>query len=83
MTMMSNDERLEILEAYKDLRVTDVRDGMDWNMLHHYGSVHYSIKPLFRTKVVVGIARTSKFVPYDQPISQMLTDEYTEWVAWY
>jgi 4-hydroxy-4-methyl-2-oxoglutarate aldolase len=82
MTNMSKDERQEILELYKDLRVTDVRDGMDWNMLHHYGSVHHSVRPLFRTKVV-GIARTSRYVPYEKSIPHMSPDEYTEWVAWY
>lgn len=49
---MNMDDREKILELYKDLRVADVRDGMDWNMMHHYGSVHYEIRPLFRTRVV-------------------------------
>lgn len=79
---MSKEERQEILELYKDLRVTDVRDGMDWNMMHHYGSVHYSIRPLFRTRVV-GIARTSRYVAYEEAIPHMSPEEYTEWVAWY
>ena len=82
MEKMSKDERQEILELYKDLRVTDVRDGLDWNMMHHYGSVHYSIRPLFRTRVV-GIARTSRYVRYEGPVPHMSPEEYTEWVAWY
>lgn len=31
---MSTDDRQEILELYKDLRVADVRDSLDWNMMH-------------------------------------------------
>lgn len=29
------DDREKILELCKDLRVADVRDGMDGNMMHH------------------------------------------------
>ncbi|RPJ37617.1 MAG: RraA family protein, partial [Chloroflexi bacterium] len=28
---MSQDERQALLDLFKDLRVADVRDGMDWN----------------------------------------------------
>jgi 4-hydroxy-4-methyl-2-oxoglutarate aldolase len=79
---MSQDEKQELLELYKDLRVADVRDGMDWNMMHHYGTVHYEIRPLFRTRAV-GIAQTSRYIPYQQDIPKMSPDEYTEWVKWY
>jgi 4-hydroxy-4-methyl-2-oxoglutarate aldolase len=82
MDIMSKDERQELLKQFEGLRVTDVRDGMDWNMLHHYGSVHHSVRPLFRTSVI-GIARTSRYVPYEQSIPQMSPEEYTDWVAWY
>ncbi len=79
---MSVTEREELLELYKDLRVSDVRDGMDWNMMHHYGSMSPEIRPLFRTKVV-GIARTARYVPYQGPIPNMSPAEYTDWVDWY
>lgn len=79
---MHQDDRKEILELYKDFRVADVRDGLDWNNMHHYGSVHHSIRPLFRTRAV-GIARTSRYVPYEGPIPKMTPDEYTDWVKWY
>ncbi|MDC3418556.1 RraA family protein [Aquibacillus salsiterrae] len=79
---MTKFNREEILELYKDLRVTDVRDGMDWVGMHGYGTVHHSIKPLFRTKVV-GIARTARYVPYEGPVPRVTGDEYTEWVKWY
>ncbi|GGJ08326.1 4-carboxy-4-hydroxy-2-oxoadipate aldolase/oxaloacetate decarboxylase [Alicyclobacillus cellulosilyticus] len=79
---MSRDEREELLHLFEGLRVTDVRDGMDWNMMHHYGSVHYEIRPLWRTRVV-GIARTARYIPYETFVPQMSPEEYTEWVAWY
>ncbi|TVY11228.1 RraA family protein [Paenibacillus cremeus] len=79
---MSQDEKQTLLELYKDLRVADVRDGMDWNMMHHYGTVHHEIRPLYRTRAV-GIAQTSRYIPYQQDIPKMSPDEYTEWVKWY
>lgn len=79
---MSTEERMELLELYRELRVSDVRDGMDWNMMHHYGSMSPDMRPLFRTRVV-GIARTARYVPYRGPMPQMTPEEYTEWVEWY
>ena len=78
----SDSDRQELLELYKDLRVADVRDGMDWNMKHHYGSMASSIRPLWRTRVV-GIARTARYLPYEGAIPQMTPQEYTEWSSWY
>jgi regulator of RNase E activity RraA len=79
---MSKSEREELLKLYEGLRVADVRDGMDWNMMHGYGSMSYEIRPLFRTRVV-GIARTVRYLPYEGSIPKMSPDEYTEWVSWY
>lgn len=79
---MSKSEREELLRLYEGLRVADVRDGMDWNMMHGYGSMSYEIRPLFRARVV-GIARTVRYLPYEGSIPKMSPDEYTEWVSWY
>lgn len=79
---MTKEDRQEILELYKNLRVADVRDGLDWNMLHHYGTLDADFRPLFRTRVV-GIAKTARYVPYEGPVPHMSPDEYTEWVKWY
>ncbi|WP_277680296.1 RraA family protein, partial [Gracilibacillus dipsosauri] len=79
---MSKFNREEILDLYKDLRVTDVRDGMDWIGLHGYGTVDHHIRPLFRTKVV-GIARTARYLPFEGPVPNVTGDEYTKWVKWY
>ena len=32
-------QKEEILNLYDKMRVTDVRDGMDWMGYHHYGSM--------------------------------------------
>jgi regulator of RNase E activity RraA len=79
---MAGDERRELLELYEGLRVADVRDGMDWMMMHHVGSMSPDIRPLFRTRVV-GIAKTVRYVPYEGNIPTMSPDEYTKWVSWY
>ncbi|MFO7154084.1 MAG: RraA family protein [Caldicoprobacter oshimai] len=79
---MSKSEREELLKLYEGLRVADVRDGMDWNMMHGYGSMSHEIRPLFRTRVV-GIARTVRYLPYEGSVPKMSPEEYTEWVSWY
>ncbi len=79
---ISSEERSELLKLYEDLRVSDVRDGMDWNLMHHYGSMSPDMRPLFRTKVV-GIARTARYLPYQGTVPVMTSDEYTEWSEWY
>lgn len=75
-------ENIAILEAYKGLRTADVRDGLDWCGMMHYGSVDSSIRPLYRT-VVVGIARTVRYLPYQGPMPFLTGDDYTEWSAAY
>jgi regulator of RNase E activity RraA len=74
--------RQEVLEMYKDLRVADVRDGMDWCGYHHYGSVHHSIRPLWRTRTM-GFARTARYLPYEGPVPMVIGDEYTKWARWH
>ena len=77
-------ENLELIEMFKKLRVTDVRDGMDWVGYHHYGTVHHSFRPLFRpTETVIGIARTGRYIPYEGPVPMVTGEKYTEWVRMY
>ncbi|MCL2833723.1 MAG: hypothetical protein FWD78_11185 [Treponema sp.] len=81
---MSNQENLELIDMFKRLRVTDVRDGMDWMGYHHYGSVDHSFRPLFRPEAsVIGIAHTARFVPFEGPIPHLSPEEYTKWVKMY
>jgi len=77
-------ENIEIIELFNRLRVTDVRDGMDWMGYHHYGTVHHSFRPLFRPRVSsIGIARTARYVPYEGPVPALPPEEYTKWVSMY
>jgi len=77
-------ENLELIEMFKKLRVTDVRDGMDWMGYHHYGTVHHSYRPLFRPKTsIIGIARTARYIPYEGPVPALPPEEYTKWSSMY
>ena len=81
---MSNSENLKLIEMFTRLRVTDIRDGMDWMGYHHYGTVDHSIRPLFRPETsIIGIARTARYVPYEGPVPALPPDEYTQWVKMY
>src|SRR5450759_1992358 len=75
-------EREELLALYQPLRVADVRDGMDWNMLHNQGSLSVDIRPLFRTRVC-GIARTARYLPFAGSMPKMTPEEYSAWSDWY
>lgn len=80
--VLSAEERQELLNLFSDLRVADVRDGMDWMMQHHQGSMVPGIRPLWRTRAV-GIAKTARYLPYKGTIPQMTPEEYTTWSGWY
>ncbi|HOB20465.1 MAG TPA: RraA family protein [Candidatus Atribacteria bacterium] len=79
---LSKEERARLLALFEGLRVADVRDGMDWNMMHHYGSMSPDIRPLFRTRAI-GIARTARYLPYQGSLPHMTPEEYTEWSGYY
>lgn len=76
--MRKNPEDEKLLKIFGPLRVADVRDGMDWMGYHHYGTLDYKIRPLYRTKCV-GIARTARYLPYEGPDPMVTGDEYTLW----
>ena len=76
------EENKTLLELYKDFRVADVRDGMDWIGYHNFGSMNPDVRPLFRTRAV-GIARTVRYLPFVGPYPAEKGDEYTKWQGWY
>jgi regulator of RNase E activity RraA len=81
--MSLNEEgRRALLAAFEDLRVADIRDGMDTMMLHHVGSMSPAIRPLWRTRAL-GIARTVRYLPYEGTIPQLSPGEYWKWVGEY
>ncbi len=71
----SKQARKEILELYKNLRVTDVLDGMDLIGLQDIGLMDKNIRPLWRdvekfSHRVVGFAITVRHVPTDVRVGQ-------------
>lgn len=80
--MTYQEENEELLALYKDLRVADVRDGLDWMGYHNFGTVDAAVRPLWRTKAV-GIARTARYLPFEGPYPEEKGDAYTQWQGWY
>jgi regulator of RNase E activity RraA len=71
----SNVARRQILELYRDLRLTDVCDGMDLIGLQDIGLMDNRIRPLWRdekkfTHRFVGFAITVRYVPSDVRVGQ-------------
>ena len=71
----SEQARKEILELYKNLRLTDVLDGMDLIGLQDIGLMKKDIRPLWRdvdnfSHRVVGFAITVRHVPTDVRVGQ-------------
>jgi len=75
-------ENKELLELFKNFRVADVRDAMDWIGYHNFGSIDPSVRPIFRTKAI-GIARTARYLPFEGPYPNEKGDAYTKWQGWY
>lgn len=81
---LSEARKEEILDTVSKLRVTDIRDGLDWVGLHHFGTVSPEIRPLWRTKAA-GFALTMRHIPTQQKVPELTPDEYTKWAYeyWY
>ncbi len=80
---MDTQERKELLELYTDLRVCDVRDGMDALGYFHYGTLDRTIRPLWRTRAY-GIARTVRYLPYRGPEPRLSPEAYrSDWTSMY
>ncbi len=75
-------EKATLLEAYANLRVADIRDAMDSMGYHFRGSVHHSIRPLYRTRAF-GIARTVRYLPYGGEIPKIDPEKYMQWAGVY
>jgi 4-hydroxy-4-methyl-2-oxoglutarate aldolase len=81
---LDKEERSQILEIVGKLRVTDIRDGMDWVGLHHSGTVDPEIRPLWRTKAA-GFAQTYRHIPTQERVPELEPHDYTKWAYeyWY
>jgi regulator of RNase E activity RraA len=83
----SDEARQEILELYKNLRVTDVLDGMDLIGLQDIGLMHNDIRPLWRdvddfSHRVLGFAITVRYVPTDVRVGQNSFDNTDDAKTW-
>ena len=81
---VDDSRRAQILETVSHLRVTDIRDGMDWVGLHYQGTVSpesgRSGEPRPRASLrPTATSRLRRVVP------DMTPDEYTKWAYefWY
>ena len=79
---MEQAQRDELLAAFEDLRVADVRDGMDALLHHHVGTMAPIIRPLWRTRAF-GIARTARYLPYCGGLPSIEPEEYWDWTSDY
>ncbi len=81
---MRSAEDKELLALFDDLRVADVRDGMDWMGYHFYGTMDKNIRPMVREQgKVIGIARTARYLPFVGPHPTVTGEAYTEWSNWF
>jgi 4-hydroxy-4-methyl-2-oxoglutarate aldolase len=83
----SEQARQEILDIYKDLRLTDVLDGMDLIGLQDIGLMHNEIRPLWRdvedfSHRVIGFAVTVRYVPTDLRVGQNSFESTDEAKIW-
>lgn len=88
--VFSEDDDRTTLQAFADLRVADVSDGMDAVGLHNTGLMDPEIRPLWRdtekfTHRFVGIAVTARYVPTQEPpAGQRNVTDYDRWAGeWY
>jgi 4-hydroxy-4-methyl-2-oxoglutarate aldolase len=81
---LTDERKKEILETVSNLRVTDIRDGLDWMGYHHFGTVSPDIRPLWRTKRA-GFAHTMRHIPTQQKVPYTTPEEYSKWAYdyWY
>ncbi len=81
---MDKEKRKHLLDAYKDLRVADVRDGMDTLMLHNFGSMNPNIRPVNPPPIrAFGIAKTVRYLPFEGEIPYIEPDNYMRWARKY
>jgi regulator of RNase E activity RraA len=86
---LSDAERTELIDLYRDLRVTDVCDGMDRCGLQDVGLLDWEIRPLWRDTDtfrhrIYGFAHTVRFVPTMRRMPTGTPEEIDQAVShWY
>ena len=82
MTDLTPSPRTRLLSLYEDLRVADVRDGLDTLGYHYTASMHPSVRPVWRTRAF-GIARTARYLPFRGTVPALKPEEYMQWSGWH
>jgi 4-hydroxy-4-methyl-2-oxoglutarate aldolase len=75
----------DIVKLFEGLRVSDVRDGLDWIGLPNKGSVDRSIMPIAEGMKFCGPAFTVRSRVTQKQVPMITGDDYTEWARnyWY
>lgn len=75
----------EMVELFKGLRVSDVRDGLDWIGMPNKGSVHRSIQSIADGMRFCGPAFTVRSRVSQIQVPQIIGEDYTKWARefWY
>ena len=80
----ARDDRIRLLTMFEGLRVSDVRDGLDYCQLREFGSISPNIRSIvLPSPRVVGFALTTRYVPYRGHIPQVSGEEYALWMEQY
>ncbi len=81
---------MPLVKQYEGLRVTDVVDALQAIGLQDIGSMHHSIKPLWRDRTpalkhrIYGVAVTAQYVPTNMRAGKMPLEEFRRWHShWY
>jgi 4-hydroxy-4-methyl-2-oxoglutarate aldolase len=82
MNDLTPSPRTRLLSLYEDLRVADVRDGLDTLGYHYTASMQPSVRPVWRTRAF-GIARTARYLPFRSTVPALKPEEYMQWSGWY
>jgi len=82
----SQDDNLNLLKLYENLRVADVSDGMDKVGLANTGLVDPTIHPHWTdyedlSHIIRGIAVTARYVPTQRPNRPEAGQDFDEWVG--
>lgn len=80
----SQEENLELLKLYQNLRVADVSDGMDMVGLPNTGLVDPAIHPHWTdyddlSHIIRGIAVTARYVPTQRPDRPEPDEDFAAW----
>jgi 4-hydroxy-4-methyl-2-oxoglutarate aldolase len=77
--------RSDVVKLFQGLRVSDVRDGLDWIGMPNKGTVSREISSVVPGGKICGHAYTVRSRPSQKQVPMIVGDDYTEWARnyWY